>query len=46
MTPELPAYLAEVRAMRAMYYYYLLDLFGRVPRRTLFFRIYERYCAE
>ena len=29
--PELPAYLAEVRAMRAMYYYYLLDLFGRVP---------------
>ena len=29
--PELPAYLAEVRAMRAMYYYYLMDLFGRVP---------------
>ena len=29
--PELPAYLAEVRAMRAMYYYYLLDLFGIVP---------------
>lgn len=29
--PELPAYLAEVRAVRAMYYYYLLDLFGRVP---------------
>lgn len=28
---ELPGYLAEVRAMRAMYYYYLLDLFGRVP---------------
>lgn len=28
---ELPAYLAEVRALRAMYYYYLLDLFGRVP---------------
>ena len=28
---ELPAYRAEVRAMRAMYYYYLLDLFGRVP---------------
>ena len=25
---ELPAYRAEVRAMRAMYYYYLLDLFG------------------
>ncbi len=29
--PELPSYLAEVRAMRAMYYYYLMDLFGRVP---------------
>lgn len=29
--PELPLYLAEVRAMRAMYYYYLMDLFGRVP---------------
>lgn len=29
--PELPVYLAEVRAMRAMYYYYLMDLFGRVP---------------
>lgn len=28
---ELPAYLSEVRALRAMYYYYLLDLFGRVP---------------
>ncbi len=28
---ELPGYLAEVRAMRAMYYYYLMDLFGRVP---------------
>lgn len=28
---ELPAYLSEVRAMRAMYYYYLMDLFGRVP---------------
>ena len=28
---ELPAYRAEVRAMRAMYYYYLMDLFGRVP---------------
>ena len=24
-------YQAEVRAIRAMYYYYLLDLFGRVP---------------
>lgn len=29
--PELPVYLAEVRAMRAMYYYYLMDMFGRVP---------------
>lgn len=29
--PELPGYLAEVRAMRAMYYYYLMDMFGRVP---------------
>lgn len=28
---ELPLYLAEVRAMRAMYYYHLMDLFGRVP---------------
>lgn len=25
------AYRAEVKAMRAMYYYYLMDLFGRVP---------------
>lgn len=24
-------YMAEVRAFRAMYYYYLLDMFGRVP---------------
>lgn len=28
---ELPAYRAEVRALRAMYYYYLTDLFGRIP---------------
>ena len=28
---ELPTYRAEVRAFRAMYYYYLMDLFGRVP---------------
>lgn len=27
----LAAYIAEVRAFRAMYYYYLMDLFGRVP---------------
>lgn len=25
------AYMAEVRAFRAMYYYYLVDMFGRVP---------------
>ena len=28
---ELPAYRAEVQAMRAMYYYYLMDLFARIP---------------
>ena len=28
---ELPGYRAEVRAFRAMYYYYLMDLFGRIP---------------
>lgn len=27
----LPVYKAEVQAVRAMYYYYLLDCFGRVP---------------
>ena len=27
----IPAYMAEVRAFRAMYYYYLVDMFGRVP---------------
>lgn len=27
----LPIYIAEVRALRAMYYYYLLDNFARVP---------------
>lgn len=33
-TPDnkfLPVYKAEVRALRAMYYYYLLDLYARVP---------------
>lgn len=25
------AYMAEVRSFRAMYYYYLVDMFGRVP---------------
>ena len=28
---EFPAYRAEVRALRAMYYYYLTDLFGSIP---------------
>lgn len=28
---ELPGYRAEVRALRAMYYYYLTDLFGSIP---------------
>lgn len=27
----IPAYIAEVRAFRAMYYYYLVDMFARVP---------------
>lgn len=27
----IPPYIAEVRAFRAMYYYYLLDMFARVP---------------
>lgn len=30
----IPPYLSEVRALRAMYYYYLLDLFARVPLVT------------
>ena len=30
-TDKLTAYNAEVRALRAMYYYYLMDMFGRVP---------------
>ena len=28
---NLSPYLAEVRSIRALYYYYLVDLFGRVP---------------
>ena len=28
---DYPAWKQEARALRAMYYYYLLDLFGRVP---------------
>ncbi len=31
---KLDAYNAELRALRAMYYYYLMDLFGRVPLVT------------
>ncbi len=30
----IPPYLAEVRAFRAMYYYYLVDMFARVPLVT------------
>lgn len=30
-TVNVAPYQAEVKAIRAMYYYYLLDLFGRVP---------------
>lgn len=30
----IPPYMAEVRALRAMYYYYLLDFFARVPLVT------------
>ncbi|RGM47522.1 MULTISPECIES: RagB/SusD family nutrient uptake outer membrane protein [Bacteroides] len=29
-----PGYISEVRAFRAMYYYYLLDMFARVPLVT------------
>ena len=32
--PELVSYRAEVRSIRALYYYHLLDLFGRVPLLT------------
>lgn len=31
---QIEAYLAEARAFRAIYYYYLLDLFARVPITT------------
>ncbi len=31
---KLAEYRAELRALRAMYYYYLMDLFGRVPLVT------------
>ncbi|MBQ8655659.1 MAG: RagB/SusD family nutrient uptake outer membrane protein [Prevotella sp.] len=31
---QLLSYKAEVRALRAMYYWYLIDLFGRVPLIT------------
>ncbi len=31
---QIDCYIAEVRAFRAVYYYYLLDLFARVPLTT------------
>lgn len=31
---QIDKYIAEVRAFRAMYYYYLLDMFARVPVTT------------
>ncbi|MBQ8046954.1 MAG: RagB/SusD family nutrient uptake outer membrane protein [Prevotella sp.] len=30
-TEQLAAYKAEVRALRALFYYYLMDMFGRIP---------------
>jgi hypothetical protein len=33
-SPTFAAYKAEVRALRAIYYWYLMDLFGRVPLVT------------
>lgn len=30
-TPEAAAYISELKALRAIYYYWLLDLFGNVP---------------
>lgn len=30
----IPKYIAEIRAFRAMYYYYLVDMFGNVPLVT------------
>ena len=30
----IPVYIAEVRSLRAMYYYYLIDMFGNVPLVT------------
>lgn len=31
---SLPPYISEIRAFRAMYYYYLLDMYARVPLVT------------
>lgn len=28
---KINSYIAEVRALRALYYYYLIDMFGRIP---------------
>lgn len=35
-TPEADAFIAELRAIRALWYYWLLDTFGRVPLVTDF----------
>ena len=38
---ELKNYVAEVRAFRAMYYYYLLDMFGRCAFGVIFVHPHE-----
>lgn len=43
---ELPAYRAEVRAMRAMYYYYLLDLIWPCAFGAVFFSCDERHRSK
>ena len=35
-TPQSLAYISELKALRALYYYWLLDLFGNVPISTDF----------
>ena len=35
-SPSAPAYVAELKALRAIYYYWMLDWFGRVPLVTDF----------
>ena len=40
------AYTAEVKALRAMYYYYLIDLFGDVPLvQSVDMSVYDIYCS-